>query len=179
MFLQLKEKTLIEVAYEFGLDRFLASASGMKTYVSKAYNLVLQNPVKYGVMEKEAGLIQGIVSARSLKFGHTTLKEKEEAQKFNLGDFVQGTRDLSIKLLRKRLEYLERHPKEAATEKLRDLAWVAGLLFDKGQIIMGQATEHVAVMSRIDEKLTPEKALEAVLALRDEFQSQKAERRDE
>src|SRR3990167_5942741 len=48
-----------------------------------------------------------------------------------------------------------------------ELAKVYGITFDKRQLIEGKATEHVALMAKISEDMTPASAIETVLKMRE------------
>mgnify|MGYP001566114883 FL=1 len=170
IFLHLEDKSFAEVGYLFGLDRYLKNENSMRSAITRAYNLVLDNPMKYDIAEDKAAFIHGLVAARGIaKKSPETLREEKEIEKLDISSLMLGARDLTAKLVRKKLEYLDRNPKALKEEKLKDLGWLAGVLFDKGQIIMGQATEHIAILSNVDAKMDPDEALAAILRMRDEI----------
>lgn len=142
----------------------------MRSAVTRAYNLVLDNPAKYEILPEKAAFIHGLVAARGIaKKSPETLREEKEIEKLDISSLMLGARDLTAKLVRKKLDYLDKNPKALKEEKLKDLGWLAGVLFDKGQIIMGQATEHIAILSNVDSKMDPDEALAAILRMRDEI----------
>ena len=53
------------------------------------------------------------------------------------------------------------------------LATTVGILFDKGQIIQGEATENVAVLAKIKSDMSPEEMMDAVLKMREIHQVDK------
>lgn len=175
IFLALEDKTSYEVGIMFGLDRYYTAASSVKNTIMKAYNMVLSDLAKYDIDPVKAAIVQTKVSARNLAKQNSegaTLRERTEIEKFDLKEQVTGTRDLALKLVRKKLEHLDKSPKALKEEKTKDLAWIAGLLVDKGQIVQGQATENIAIHSKIDSNMSPEDAMRAMLALRDSFQEE-------
>ncbi len=171
MFLALKDKSLIEVGYLFGLDRWYKNEASMKSAVMRAYSTVLENPKQWDIEEKEAGLIQGIVQSRNVN-----KKEPETLRETQKGDIlseVLQARDISVRLMKKSLEYLEKHPKALKTQNIVSLAKVMGILFDKGQIVSGQATENIAVMSNLPDKIDPIEAMKAIMSMRESTLAEK------
>jgi hypothetical protein len=174
IFLHLEDKNHLEVAYLFGMDRYFSTESSMRSAVTRAYNLVLENPSKYDILPEKAGYIQGLVSSRGIvKKDPETVREENELKKLDITGMILSTRDLAAGLVRRKLDYLDKHPKALQEEKLKDLGWLLGVLFDKGQIIRGEATEHIAVMSSLPEHMNPDEALKAILQMRDEFNNKK------
>lgn len=175
MYLALEDKSALEVGYLFGLDRFYSKNNSIRSCVSKAINLVLDNPKRYALSPEQVGFIQGKLAARNKnQISDETLREQEEARSLDITKQITETRDLAAKLVRKKLEYLESHPKALKEEKLKDLAWVTGILFDKGQIASGNATEHIAVLSKIDSNLSPQETMNAIINLREQIVADKA-----
>ena len=174
IFLAIEEKSYAEVAYMFGLDRYLANESSMRSAIMRAYNLVLDNPSKYDITQDKAAFIQGKVAGRAMiKKKPETIRQEAEMKAMDIGAQIKHSRDLVTRLLTQYLEWLDKNPKELKKQKIRDIAWVVGVLFDKGQIVSGQATEHIAVMSNLNDKMDPEEALKAIMQMRDELQASK------
>jgi len=174
IFLHLEDKSYTEVAYMFGLDRYLANEASMRSGITRAYNLVLDNPSKYDIPSDKAAYIQGKVTGRGVgRKNPETLRQEKEMKEADIGALITGSRDLVTRLLNRYLEYLDKNPKALKEQKIRDLAWVVGVLFDKGQIVSGLATENIAVMSNLDAKLDPEEALKAILQMREELNLKK------
>jgi hypothetical protein len=174
IFLQLENHNHLEVAYLFGLDRYFTSESSMRSAITRAYNLVLADPMKYDVAPEKAGFIQGLVSSRGIvKRNPESIREENELKQMDITGMILSTRDLAAGLVRRKLDYLDKHPKALQEEKLKDLGWILGVLFDKGQIIRGEATEHIAVMSSLPEHMNPDEALKAILQMREEFNTKK------
>lgn len=174
IFLNLEDHSNVEVAYLFGLDRFYTSTGSMRGAISKAYNMVLTDPMKYDIPLDKAGFIQAMVESRQIvKKDPETVRELEEMEKLDINTLMLSNRDVAAQLVRRKLEYLKGSPKALKEEKLKDLVYVLGHLFDKGQIVQGQATEHVVFMSNLPEKMNPDEALKAILQMREEFNQDK------
>jgi hypothetical protein len=175
MFVELDKLSFIEVAYKFGLDRYFSTEGSMRSAVMRSVNLVLDNPSSYDVSKEKAEAIHMIIQARNVNKATKpeTIRAQKELAEQDITKMITGSRDLVTRLLRKKLEYLDRNPKALKEEKIRDIAWVVGVLFDKGQIVSGQATEHIAVLSSINDKLNPDEALKAIMEMREQFNLKK------
>jgi hypothetical protein len=168
IFLNLEDLNNIEVAYKFGLDRYFTSESSMRAAVNRAYNLVLDNPSGYKILPEKAAYIQGLVTSRQIVKQPASVREEREIEEMDITKVMLGARNLAAKLVKTKLEWLDEHPSALKEESLVNLSKVLGTLFDKGQIIQGQATEHIAVLSNIDSKMDPDEALKAIVAMREQ-----------
>lgn len=154
----------------FGLDRYLANEGSMRSAITRAYNLVLDNPSKYEILPEKAAFIQGVVSSRGIaKRTPETVRQEVEAMDSDISKSVTHMRTLSSKLVRRKLEYLDKNPKALKEMSLKELIGAFHILFDKGQIVAGLATENIAVLSNIDMKMNPDEALAAIVKMREEL----------
>lgn len=169
IFLAMEEKGNIEVAYLFGLDRYFSTESSMRSAITRAYNLVLESPIEYNVSPEKAAYIQGLVTSRQIMRRPETVREAKEIEDMDISKMVLNTRNLTARLIQNKLEYLDEHPRALAEESLANLVKVFTSLFDKGQIIQGAATEHIAVMSQIDDRMSPDEAMKAIMQMREQF----------
>lgn len=167
IFEQLETKGNIEVAYLFGLDRYFTSESSMRSAVTRAYNLVLDNPKGYAILPTRAAFIQGIVTSRQILKRPETVREKLEVEALDITKVTLNARNLTAKLLMDKLQWLDEHPRALQEESIVNLTKVFTSLFDKGQIVQGAATEHIAVLSQIDSKMDPDEALKAIMQMRE------------
>ena len=71
---------------------------------------------------------------------------------------------------------LNKSRKALNQQSLPALTTAFAILFDKSQIIKGEATEHVAVMGKIDSDIKPEQAIDMVLKMREIDQASKAKK---
>ena len=176
LFRKLASSTLYDVGIEFGLDKHYKNATGVKNRVYAIYKDVVLNYEKYSVHPDTVDLVKSAVSSRKVAVGtqSTTLAEKNvEIQTKDIKALTTGSRDSAGRLIANKLDYLEKHPRALEKESLVNLGKIFGILFDKSQIISGQATEHVALMGRIDANMTPEEAIQAVLRSRELTQATK------
>lgn len=175
LFKRLASATLYDAGIEFGFDKHYKDTASVKNRVYAIYRDVANNPEKYAVQLETVELVTEAVSGRKVAIKkESTLAEKKDAiTAIDIKSLTLSGRDVAGKLIAKKLDYLDAHPKALAAESLVNLGKIFGILFDKSQIIQGQATEHVALMGRIDTNLTPEQALDAVLRSREIMQAEK------
>jgi hypothetical protein len=69
-------------------------------------------------------------------------------------------------LLNKKLNLAAKNKKELDKIPAVSLAQIASTVFDKAQIVNGEATENIALRAKIDDNITPEVALEEILKRR-------------
>lgn len=172
MFRMLAEKSLYETGVEFGLDKHYKDAAGVKNRMQRIYNEVRANPDRYFVSQDLVDTIAGIMANRNVtkKSTQVTLREKREmaeADDHDVTKLVLSGRGKAFRLLHKKLDSVGRNKKSLETVSLPQLATVAAILFDKGQIVQGQATENIAVLAKIDNNMTPEEMLAATLRMRE------------
>lgn len=177
IFLMCGDMNFTEVGFQFELDKYYKSVASMKDTVQRIYNNVKNDPIKYGLDYERANTVVEKVSDRQtsglIPKGTTTpdmpLREKQEILNPNdIKGLMLGSRNKAAKIIHEKLERISRSKKSIDDIGLGELAKVVGILFDKGQIIQGQSTENIAVMSKnIDSSLTPEEALATVLKMRE------------
>ena len=175
------EKPFAEVGFEYGLDKKYKSVASMKTAVSKLYTKVKNNPEKYGISYEKANEIVSKIDARQVEGlqGMTpeklTLREQTEIlNPKDLKGMLIGARNKNIKLIFDKLNQISGSKRLLEETPLTQLATTFGIIFDKSQIILGQSTENIAVLSKIDKDLKPEDALGMVLRMREQTIVEKA-----
>lgn len=169
MFRMLSLKSMYETGVEFGLDKHYRSVSGVKSAVRKIYNEVRQDPQKYFLQQDTVDLVVAVVDTRkNLIPQNPTLKEQADAiDNVDIKTLIMEGRRKAFKLLSAKMDRLMRSKKSIDEANLASMGTVFGILFDKGQIIQGEATENVAIMGKIKTDMTPEEALDTVLKMRE------------
>lgn len=177
MFRLLKDKGYAEVGYEFGLDKNYKNTASMITAVMRATSKVRDNPEKYGIsldtvndvllaleQRKTAGLMNREKIEETL-----TLREKNELlDPKDIKGMVTLGRNKAAKLLNTKLDRISKSKKMLDDLDLGKLATVVAIMVDKSQILSGQATENIAVLSKnIDSNLSTEEAIEIALRMRE------------
>lgn len=180
IFLMCGEKNYTEVGYEFDLDKHYKSAGSMKDAVKKIYNQVKNDPIKFGLdYDRANGIVDKVAERQTsgliTKRSDMPLRERNELiNPDDIKGLMLGARNKAAKIIHTKLNRMEKSKKAIDDIGLGELAKVVGILFDKGQIIQGQSTENIAVMSKnIDANLSPEEALDNVLKMRETVMSEK------
>lgn len=171
----LASKPLYETGVEFGFDKHYSTTIAVKNAVYRIYQQVKKDPEKYLVNPEALEVIAGIVNSRALsKTNKTTLKEKQEAvEKSDLKTILLDMRRKSLVLLDAKLERIGSSRKRLDEVPITSLAQAAGIIFDKTQIIQGEATENVALLAKIDTKMSPAEAISTLLKMREFNQIEK------
>ena len=142
----------------------------MKGAVYRIYREVGADLEKFGLSQETKERVEEAMEHRSVATNSkdTTVAEKEfELRKVDLDVLLTANRDLSAKLINRKLVELNNSRKQLINESIVNLGKIFGILFDKSQIIKGAATEHIAVMSKIDDNINPKDAIEMVLNMRE------------
>lgn len=174
IFLFCKDKNFTEVGFEFELDKKYKTVASMKTAVSKIYNEVKNDPLKFGLDYDRVNEIVDIVNTRQTQGLKTpsgeevSLREKQEIlNPSDIKGLVMTSRNLAMSILHKKLSKISRSSRLSDDLDLSKLATVSAILIDKAQILQGQSTENIAILSKNIGDLTPEEALAHVLKTRE------------
>jgi hypothetical protein len=176
LFKMLSTKTLYETGLEFGLDKHYKDSRAVNNAVYVIYKKVLAQPEKYGVQPETVELVKAVVSQRAVatsKKGvtvtqETTLREKLDTEANpEFKDLVLSGRKKAFQLLNMKMDRVMKSNKGIDEVGITALAQTFGILFDKAQIIQGEATENVAIMARIDRNMSSEDALASILKMRE------------
>lgn len=184
LFKMLSYKTLYEVGIEYQFDKKYKDAKAVKGAVYRIYQEVRKDPEKYFVAEDTLKLVEDAMKSRistpTVRAGEiidskgTTLREKTDSlEKVDIKNLVINGRNMAFKLVNSKMERIGSSRKKLDAVSVGELAKVAGIMFDKSQIIMGEATEHVAIMSNLSKDMSPETALDMVLKMREINQAEK------
>lgn len=174
----LKEKSMFGAACEIGIDKYFDKKTDVNNFMYKFFLEVKADPSIAGLhpdtmMEvDEAMRKRGIGNREVIDYDNATekLSNIKEAE---IKDIVIMGRNKASILIDKKMNYLMKNKKALEKESLVNLAKVFGIYFDKSQIVQGQATENIAVMAKVDDNLTPEQAMEALLRSREKIMADK------
>src|SRR5690606_26258617 len=75
---------------------------------------------------------------------------------------ITGGKNKALMALHRKFDYMMQSKKALNDVSLSQLAQTFGILFDKDQILKGEATENIAVMAQVDKDMKPEDALAAL-----------------
>jgi len=172
LFKQLATKTSYEAGLEFGLDKYYKNAQTVSATVVRIYNEVKNNPDKFAVSPDTVELVVNAVTARTalVRKGEskTSLREKIDEEKGKtIDELALSNRAKAWMLLSLRLDDALSSKKKREKISLGEIAKVAGITFDKGQLVEGKATDHVSLLGKVDTELNPEQAINLVLKMRE------------
>lgn len=168
IFKALSYKSALEVGLQFGLDQHYKDKKAVRNAVTAIANKVKKSPEKYGITPEVVALVTEAQSHRSLvKAEGEVNKPESEIQGGDIKTIVTGVRDKAWRLIDRKLTRAGRSNKTLDAISFRDLGTLAGISFDKSQIISGQATEHVALMGKIEGNINPSDAIALVLQMRE------------
>lgn len=164
IFKALATKSQIEVGKEFGFDKYFKTNSAIKYRVNTVYNEVKENPSTFSIEPELLEIVEKALESRKVKKQPVELLEVEQVNEKQL---VVGAGKKAWILLNKKLDYLEKNKKAFEEESIMNLAKIAGIAFDKSQIVRGEATENIMVRAKINKDITPEEAVAQLLQFRE------------
>lgn len=165
IFRTLANKSQYATGLEFGLDKYFKSNTGIINTVNKIYQEVKANPAKFAVSEEVVQLVEkGMMDRKSTHSAPLMIKNPGEVE---VRDLIIGGNKKAWILLNSKMDYLMKNKGAFKKESIVSLAKLAGIVFDKSQIMSGEATEHIAIRSKIDSGITSEQALEQLVKLRE------------
>ena len=172
LFKQLATKSSYEAGLTFELDKHYKNAQTVGTAVIRIYHEVRNNPDKFLVSPDTVELVTKAVEARTALVrkgeARTTLREKMDAAKSkSFEELVLDNRAKASQLLSLRIDDALSSKKKREKVSLGEAAKVMGILFDKGQLIEGKATEHVSLLGKIDREMNPAEAMDLVIKMRE------------
>jgi hypothetical protein len=172
IFKALATKSLVDVGYDFELDKKYAGKTGVKNAVYRVYQQVRKDPETFGVTPEAVDMVEKAMAIRQAESQKKSLEDVEAGKQpvLNPEDMKQitvGGRNKAAMLLHKKMDRISKSNKMLDKENIVSLAKVFGIFFDKAQIVQGQATEHIAVMSKISDGMTADEQMEALLKMRE------------
>jgi len=89
-------------------------------------------------------------------------KGKQELMTMSTNEMVamaKDTRNITLQALQMKMQSLIDNPEELAKVNIATLATAFGIMFDKGQLMDGMATQNIAIHKQIDVNMTAKDAL--------------------
>lgn len=166
IFKALASKPLYEVGLDFGLNEYYKKPASVKNAVYRIYKEVKMQPEKFNISSETVEVITGVVGNRIVASKEPVHPDSPED--FDFTTITTKTRDKALGILGKKLDRINASRSKIDKVSVGELAKVFGILFDKGQIIQGQATENIAMLSvHIKDDLSPDDAIGMVLKMRE------------
>lgn len=165
IFKELATQPLYEVGIKHGFDKYYKDSKAVKSAVYRVYADVKNNPEKYGVGKEAYELVVESMSSRAVAKRHApiSMKESMDIEKMDIKEVILDNRNKAAKLISMKLDMIGKSKKQLENLSITALTTTLGILFDKGQIIQGEATEHIAHLSKIEDGLSPQQLLDAVV----------------
>lgn len=170
LFKYLVDHSMYEAGIQFEFDKRYKTPSAIKNNVHKIYREVQQDPEKFSISQETIDLVTTAVSnRRTTKVALPKFAEiKEQEEKMGFSELALGGRNKALQLLHHKLDRIGMSKKKLDSVSVGEMAKVYGILFDKAQIIRGEATERVAILSKnITLDMRPEEAIEAAIKMRE------------
>ena len=171
MFKMLARKSYYQVGVEYGLDKLFPTQRRVQDFVRNLSKKVKEAPATYGGGPEALELVEKALAERSI---HTVAIREESKQEFSEltdKDLVIGVAKKAWLLFNAKLDYLMKHRKAFRNESAMALAKMAGIAFDKSQIMKGEATEHISLKAQVKEDITSTEALGQILSIRERHAS--------
>lgn len=168
IFRHLAYKSAYETGLQFGFDKTYKDARAVRNAVNNIYGKVKKSPEAYGISGEVVKLVADAMANRQLvQTKNAVVVAEKEVDSDDIKTIIPSVRNKAWKLIDRKLTRASRNNKSLDAISFRDLGTLAGISFDKAQIISGQATEHVALMGKIEGSINPQEALDLVLKMRE------------
>lgn len=165
LFKKLASKTTLEAGTEAGLAKFFKNSRAIRNKVYSTYQQVRQDPEFYKVTPEVVTLVETAMSARAVEGRNTEIVTDDPKE---IKGLVLNIRDKTFGLIDKKLDRVSKSRAKLDALSFKDLGIIAGIAFDKSQILKGEATEHIAHYAKIDGNISPEDAMAMILKSREE-----------
>ncbi len=172
IFKKLAYNSAYEVGLEYGFDKVYSSTLAIRNAVTSIKTKVKNHPEKYeryGVTKDVYEVVAAASSKRNVA-GPNAGKRSVAEQKIDSNDIKSLMGSIMTKtfvLIDKKLNMVGKSRKKLDSISFKELGVIGGISFDKSQILKGEATENIAVMSRVDKDISPEDALKLVSQMRE------------
>ncbi len=178
LFRSLAQKSFYIAGVGIGLDKKYSSASAVKATVSKIYNEVQQDPEKFSIPQDTIDLVVAAVNSRKSHQLSTKprLAELIEKDKASFPELALSGRNKALSLVHAKLDRMSKSKKSLDGVAIGQLATVYGILFDKAQIIRGEVTERVMILSKnVNINMNPQEAIDMAIKMREIHSEEKVQ----
>lgn len=172
IFESLATRSMHETGLYLGLGPKYKNSSSMIAGISRAFGRVMANPEHFGIPVEVAHQTDKIIKSRNSIASKSlnTLKLESNLKELDGKSFeelVMNNRVKAWTLLQLKMNDILSSKQKREKVSVGELAKVAGITFDKGQLVEGKATDHVALMAKVDTETTPEAAMQQILKMRE------------
>jgi hypothetical protein len=172
IFNEAAKNSYLEVGYNNDLDEYYSSDASIRTTVGRIVREVSDHPSSYNISEDKAKMVKELIEGRK-KSGRTdsvknySKKKVQQHMEKPLQEIVEGNRDMLSAVMHKKLRSLLKNNSELKDTSLSQISGAFSVMFDKSQIMLGKATENIAIQGNIDKDMEPEDAIDTVVKMRD------------
>lgn len=161
-------KSSLEVGLQFEFDKTYKDNLAIRNAVMNIYRKVRDRAEEYGATPELVQTVKNAMAHRGLVSSRKEVSKAEtEIDSQDIKHLATGIRDKAFRLIDRKLTRVGKSKKALDAVSFRDLGTIAGIAFDKSQILMGQATENIAVMGKIEGNIDPKEAIDLVLKTRE------------
>lgn len=171
IFKALATASTLKVGIAYGFDKVYKDTRAIRNAINAISTKVRNNAEAYGLSQDVVDLVLAAMQERKVVTirgsESSSLQEKIEL-KSDIKDVVTNIRDKTFSLIDKKLDRLKNSTKKLDAVSFKDLGIIAGISFDKSQILRGEATETITVISQIDKNLSPNEIINLALSSREQ-----------
>lgn len=170
MYKALANKSYAQVAVDFKIDIHYKDSSGYRNAVYRIAREVEGNPEKFSVTPEVIDIVKTSMDDRKANPSSAQVIENTDHSLIDFSDaraVAIGSRNKVAELLHKKMDLINNDKKALEKVSLVQLTTAYGTLFDKAQIMQGQATENISMKASITQDMTPEESLEQLLKMRE------------
>lgn len=172
-YLSLARLNLVDAAKGIGLGERYTTDNSIRAISFRLLKSI--DPRLLGLSEDTITIVKDALEGRRAK-AHTEITDGAQPELLDPEDskmLVIGGKNKAAMLLHKKFDRLMKNKKMLDEVSLSQLATTFGIMFDKSQILRGEATENIAVMANVKSNMTPEESLEVLLKMREIQQEEK------
>jgi hypothetical protein len=173
----LVHKNFTQAAKDVGFGSQYSTDSGLRSAARKMYLDIDRNLAEYGISEDIGEMVRRAIQERKIT-PNRNIVEVPENELLTTDDakaIIIAGRNKAGQLLHKKLDRIGRSKQLLDSVSLTQLATTFAIMFDKSQIIKGEATENIAIMARVKTDMTPEESLASLLQMREAASEEKHE----
>lgn len=170
IFKALAQKSALQVGLDYGFDKVYKDNRAIRNAVQNIYTRLKNNSSEYGLTNEVVEIVEnGMAERKKALVGITqpSLADKKDHEPLDIKDAMTAIRDKTFNLINQKLDMLSSSKKKLDNISFKELGVIGGIAFDKTQILKGEATEHIAVVAKIDDNVSPEQALDIALRSRE------------
>jgi hypothetical protein len=178
VYMSLASRSMWKTGLEFGFEKYYPTAKAINQAVKMVKLEVESDPEKYAITPDLIETVRSAMASRMKdpKAGNSLANigvksvlgrvAGEEYKELDDKDLVLNANKKSWILINRKLDRILKSGKKIDDLSLGYLTSLVDKVFDKARIVKGEATENIAIRSKIDININPQQALEEVIKRR-------------